>query len=285
MGFLNKKDRIIDFVLTDKGRELLAKNNFELSYYSFFDNEIDYKTILSSSQAYDGALNNFPILEAGLSPFIFRDDSKVYTQIIDDRNEPKLNISKEEVILQKKEKIATLNDLENFNPINEPIAIGVNLQSNINNNLLNPSLVTSQIRSLGSVIPPRENAVNNILTSIDNLSIQLNNIIRERNESFIFLTDKIFIDPNTGIIYDNTVVNNLPNLINNEIRIFSQPDVDNIEINMQNYAVRDGFLVEVFLSSSGSNLEKISSQDLFNIKSGEILSRGFENWFKLEKDK
>jgi len=42
VGFFNKKEEVIDLVLTKKGRELLSYGNFTPAYYSFHDNDITY---------------------------------------------------------------------------------------------------------------------------------------------------------------------------------------------------------------------------------------------------
>lgn len=42
MAFLDPKERIMDIVLTDYGRELLAQNSLNFVYYAFSDEGIDY---------------------------------------------------------------------------------------------------------------------------------------------------------------------------------------------------------------------------------------------------
>lgn len=43
MGFLDPKERILDIILTEKGRELLSKGELVIKYYAFFDDEVDYR--------------------------------------------------------------------------------------------------------------------------------------------------------------------------------------------------------------------------------------------------
>jgi len=50
MGFLDKKERILDIVLTDRGRELLSKNEMHVSYYAFSDDGINYSGSLAALQ-------------------------------------------------------------------------------------------------------------------------------------------------------------------------------------------------------------------------------------------
>jgi hypothetical protein len=49
MGILDKKTRILDVVLTNRGRELLSKNQLTFAYYAFSDEGVDYKGALTSS--------------------------------------------------------------------------------------------------------------------------------------------------------------------------------------------------------------------------------------------
>lgn len=48
MGLLNKKERVLDVVLTDKGREQMARNNLNFRYYAFSDEGIDYSGSLTA---------------------------------------------------------------------------------------------------------------------------------------------------------------------------------------------------------------------------------------------
>lgn len=48
-GFLDKNDRIIDFVITGKGKSLLSKGNLRFVYWRAFDDEIDYNPFISQS--------------------------------------------------------------------------------------------------------------------------------------------------------------------------------------------------------------------------------------------
>jgi hypothetical protein len=70
MGFLDHSTNniIIDAVLTDKGRELLAKNNgtFRISHYSFGDDEVDYTIIKKFGRTVgkEKIEKNTPVFEA-----------------------------------------------------------------------------------------------------------------------------------------------------------------------------------------------------------------------------
>jgi hypothetical protein len=70
MGYLNNSVVTVDAILTDKGRELLAKNDgtFRITQFALSDDEIDYTLYNpsnpSGSAYYGQAIENLPLLEA-----------------------------------------------------------------------------------------------------------------------------------------------------------------------------------------------------------------------------
>jgi hypothetical protein len=70
MGYLNNQVITVDAILTNKGRELLAKNDgsFRITQFVLADDEIDYTlynpTHPSGSSFYGEAIQNMPLLEA-----------------------------------------------------------------------------------------------------------------------------------------------------------------------------------------------------------------------------
>jgi hypothetical protein len=70
MGYLNNSVVTVDAILTDKGRELLARSDgsFKITQFAVADDEIDYTlynpTHPSGSTFYGEALENLPLLEA-----------------------------------------------------------------------------------------------------------------------------------------------------------------------------------------------------------------------------
>jgi len=59
MAFLDQKERVLDIVLTDKGRELLSKNQLNFVYFAFSDEGIDYSGSLSASSAVSSSMDNY----------------------------------------------------------------------------------------------------------------------------------------------------------------------------------------------------------------------------------
>ena len=70
MGYLNNAVVTVDAILTDKGRELLARGDgsFRITQFALSDDEIDYSLYnpshASGSAFYGQALENMPVLEA-----------------------------------------------------------------------------------------------------------------------------------------------------------------------------------------------------------------------------
>jgi hypothetical protein len=70
MGYLSNTSVVVDAILTDKGRELLAQNNgsFQITQFSVSDDEVDYSLYNpnhpSGSAFYGEAIENMPIIQA-----------------------------------------------------------------------------------------------------------------------------------------------------------------------------------------------------------------------------
>lgn len=53
MGFLDKQSRVIDVVLTERGRRLFATGELDFAYYAMFDDGIDYDPYSSGSLSHE----------------------------------------------------------------------------------------------------------------------------------------------------------------------------------------------------------------------------------------
>lgn len=71
MGFLDRQNRVVDVVLTGRGRELFAVGELDFAYYSFFDDGIDYdpwSTGTLSDDQREELIHSTPMLEAPVVP-------------------------------------------------------------------------------------------------------------------------------------------------------------------------------------------------------------------------
>jgi hypothetical protein len=67
VGFLDRQSRVIDVVLTGRGRELLARGELDFAYYAFFDDGIDYDPWSPeplTDEERDDLIHSSPMLEA-----------------------------------------------------------------------------------------------------------------------------------------------------------------------------------------------------------------------------
>lgn len=68
MAYLNNNTQVVDAVLTNKGRELLATGQFNVTKFALADDEIDYSLYDSAhplgSAFYGTAIENLPVTEA-----------------------------------------------------------------------------------------------------------------------------------------------------------------------------------------------------------------------------
>jgi hypothetical protein len=68
MGFLDRKSRVVDFVLTERGRRLYAAGALDFSYFSLFDDGIDYDPFGATDDAdREVQVEALPMLEV---PFV-----------------------------------------------------------------------------------------------------------------------------------------------------------------------------------------------------------------------
>lgn len=71
MAFLDRKSRVVDVVLTERGRRLFANGELDFAYVSFFDDGIDYDPYSSGTltdDAREDLIYSTPMFEAHVVP-------------------------------------------------------------------------------------------------------------------------------------------------------------------------------------------------------------------------
>jgi len=63
-GFLDKKTRVVDMVLTDYGRELYSQGKLKFEYYAFSDDEVDYDPPMKQDDQYFSGSISATVLSA-----------------------------------------------------------------------------------------------------------------------------------------------------------------------------------------------------------------------------
>lgn len=66
MGFLDKNSRVIDFILTERGKRLFAAGQLDFAYYALFDDGIDYDPVgATTREERQEVIEDTPMLEVG----------------------------------------------------------------------------------------------------------------------------------------------------------------------------------------------------------------------------
>jgi hypothetical protein len=120
MSFLDQKEVIYDVVLTDRGRQLLSKNQLNFSFYAFSDEGINYKDHLSSSIVLSQSVDNL----ARKNLFFESDQRKnrdlssfLYTIPLEKKVLPKVTISVDissSLSLERRYSITSADGLEGY---------------------------------------------------------------------------------------------------------------------------------------------------------------------------
>jgi hypothetical protein len=63
-GFLDKRQRILDVVLTDEGKRQLAEGGVDIAYFALVDDGVDYNPPSTGSQTLETYIETTPLLEA-----------------------------------------------------------------------------------------------------------------------------------------------------------------------------------------------------------------------------
>ena len=138
MGLLDKKERILDVVLTDRGRDLFSKNQLQIKYFAFSDEGIDYSGSLSASvsvssgSTYDEIIYNTLTFEADqrigdqtLKTFLFNGPvgSKVSLQFVTNRD------ANPEITLERRYEIIKFKEINKVQE-NKPVIVRVDQKRN-----------------------------------------------------------------------------------------------------------------------------------------------------------
>lgn len=81
-GFLDRKERVVDMVLTNKGRKLLSEGKLNFSFWSVFDDEVDYSPTDDEQRVVDLTEDSL-VLEA---VFGYRDGNGILHDKVNVRN-------------------------------------------------------------------------------------------------------------------------------------------------------------------------------------------------------
>lgn len=287
MALLNKKERIFDIVLTDRGRDLLSKNQLELHYYAFGDDDIDYSGSLAYATQQSKSLDDFVHRNFSLEVDQYKNrdlQSFLYTVP-----------SNTKVLPEFRSTLDTQEDIEvERHYFSRPLDLKVSKQNVIRQPIAavmrtNVKKKDNKKRLLDFVNHQRSKQTDRLLESGKNV------VGHRLSKEFIALNSKQALNVKTG--------RTAPIIeVREKQRIFEQSEMDilgtskDIEIvtGLENKTIgfslvstqseivpRYGFLIEVFESGSDGKLTKLVESDVVNA-AGDSINEGFAGSLNLE---
>jgi hypothetical protein len=296
MALLNQKERVLDIVLTDKGRELMARNQLNFSYFTFSDEGIDYS----------GSLNYINISSS-----------------IDDIVHRNMSFEAD----QRTNSLESLanNDLQNFlYTIPAGSKVLPTIVTNVDNNTI-VSLARQYITDYITLHTKKRNKINNIKGAIVRVSVPKedltsrihsyvqsqkqqisqksiasgdNSVGMSAGDSHIILPGDKALNKTTGAVLplSSLTISQATDQfktveissIKKEIEIVSGIDTVKIDLLLQAegtpFVSGGGFLVEVFNSGSDGVLTKLVRDSVSDPDSDEVVQEGFSGFLDLGID-
>jgi len=111
MGILDKNSRIVNMKMTLLGRELLSKGKFDVTFYKFFDDDVDYDK--PEEQLINDTLVDEAISHSELT--CLRSLSTVDLQ--DSKEKPYMSISKNTLTITKREQKGLIGEIQLVNVV------------------------------------------------------------------------------------------------------------------------------------------------------------------------
>jgi chorismate mutase len=292
MAFLDKKERVLDIVLTQEGRKLLAQNDLDFAYYAFSDDGIDYSGSMTTTQESGESFDQYMVKE-NLFEAVSKNDSikyRLYTidpsvnvlpkiKIDEEDIEPTLSFALERKYTLEKSPNILARKLINKEYVNDPLAAIIRSDQTTNTDARN-----------------EEKAINDAtLKTMANMArsntISPGSIIGSR---YIVINDAEAIDKQTGMIINLSEIN--PNdkfvavsQVSDDIEVVL--GISEREINLSllqegaENATNKGFLIEVYESGSDGRVEKLPAEDTYiEATEEEMKKEGFLRYLNIIVD-
>lgn len=289
-GFLDAKERILDVVLTDRGRELLSQNLLNFEYYVFSDDGIDYAAALTASLTTTGSLDEHirrtPAFEAEqYKTFEGRRDlsSFLYTVPEGQQTLPQFvtNFDSSPDITTKRSYFLDLLSLsaKKVNRTTTPVSVVMRgtIPQNTRANDVASYVLEQRIRNSRSRLLEGKNVVGDPI-----------------GENDILLNSSTTLDTETGLT--SPVLASQRRLqvgeevlsAKKEVEVVSGLGRTKIDFVLKSSEGEvfspSGFLVEVFESGSDGRLIQLHEEDVVDVLEDEILRRGFSKELFLDVD-
>ena len=274
MAFINSKDTIFDFVLTDKGRELLSQNQLFFKYFAFGDEGIDYKSALSASASCGISVDDY--LHRN---FTFEADARSqaesgFTASLANESQNKTYYRDLNSFLYTVQ--SDMKTLPQTQTSADP-----SLKINIYRKYATPDIGVDQFISLtGSDFDGYIKQTNYIYKA--NVTKVIHRLSIEKQDAQKRISDYVKYQREGNATSNfNAKIKSVEFLFNgsrNPISFLTKNN--NILSNPKN-----GYLIEVFSSGSNGVLTKLNKDNVVDIDTGETISEGFSSDINVEVDK
>lgn len=292
MGLLDKKERVLDIVLTDRGRQLLSQNKLEFVFYAFSDQGVDYSGSLDlttrQSSSFDNVvLRNFSyeadqkkngttsLSNKDLSTFLFTmpTSSKVVPTFVTNRDDETGDIA----ILRK----FFIDNLF--------------LKGRKVNRIKKPKAMIARVRK------PQKTLKQRLRAYVKKQRIKQQRKKRRRGENITAsLVDDFFvaISKNKALnIQDGSTKRidkiesgsvNIASSIKKEVEVVTGLDLKPFTFSLKTADLPvnapNGFLVEIFESGSDGSLVKLSPETVVNPVNDEPIKTGLDKYMTIYLD-
>lgn len=283
MGFLDSKERILDVVLTDKGRELLSQNLLSFEFFAFSDEGVDYSAALTASLKESGSVDDFirrtPMMEAhqfknhkeqsDMKSFLYTIPSRRRTlpQMVTNRDSnPSVTVKRnyfiDKLVLSGKRYGKKLED-----------SIAVVMQSQAPKQ-------TTQLRKENYTLTQQVAITQARLIQGDNVTGQ------PIGKDKIMMNPRTVLDTSTGFVSPLTSQPPIEEAsfqvvkVTDDLEVITGLDraIINLTLESSEGLVADpsGYLIEVFESGSDGTLTKLFEEDIIDALSDDVFRKGFE---------
>lgn len=297
MGFLDQKERVLDVVLTDRGRELLSKNLLEFSFYAFSDEGVNYSGSLSASIAASASFDNYVHRDLTFEADQRREDNGGTRKTLEHflftipsrrRVLPEFRSSQEDDIdltLKRSYFTSRLSLNKSLSRrLRRPVAVILRaaLEKRSLESRLGDHALEQQVRATNNRIRARRNVTGMPLS-----------------KDFVAMTSTKALNTKTGLVAPVRDVQSLQaqfeskqNKIVNIRRVAEFiTGLDSVTIDLKLKSSEgevdstDGFLIEVFESGSDGKLKKLSEKTIEDPINDERLQNGYDSFLRVTVDK
>jgi len=289
MGLLDKKERILDIILTDKGKERLSKGQLDFSYYAFSDEGIDYSGSFTEASASSVSLDDY--IFRGLAPEVSQkkdDDLSSFLYTVPSRSKvlPEFVVDlgpseSSTISLTRSFIIEQLYEYTNrkVNKIVKPKGLIMRLA--IEKNTIQKRLqnyVGQQVFSQTKKRAEEGKSVVGLPVAMNMVSLNKSRVLNTSTGAVLSIEKA-----SLAVVTERVISSR------QEIEVIQGIDDANMSFKLKTsegeVPSRSGYLVQIYSSGSDGQLIKIIQENVENKLNDDVLEEGFESFLDLKVDR